>query len=125
MNTPRASYDDTPAEGVRKFAGPQTSAASVGSLNRPRSPKMQRSSSRTRDEASADATPKASGVPTSFGPDSAERSRSARRHKPEETEAEPQGGDDLEEQVDFSTEEAFYAQDQPPEEGLQDDYVVP
>eukprot|EP00971_Amphidinium_carterae_P128216 2540051-Amphidinium_carterae.1 len=59
MNTPRASYENDPAEGVRKFAGPTTRASSLGSLNRPRSPK--RSSSRTRGEASADATPKASG----------------------------------------------------------------
>eukprot|EP00971_Amphidinium_carterae_P282717 5612670-Amphidinium_carterae.1 len=27
MNTPRASYDDDPAEGVRKFAGPPTRAS--------------------------------------------------------------------------------------------------
>eukprot|EP00971_Amphidinium_carterae_P161099 3194461-Amphidinium_carterae.1 len=95
MNTPRASYDGTPAEGARKFTG---RAASTGSLNRPRSPKMQRTSSRTRGEASADTTPKTSGVPTSFGPDSAERSRSARRQKPEEVEVEPQGGGDPGEQ---------------------------
>eukprot|EP00971_Amphidinium_carterae_P194249 3854500-Amphidinium_carterae.1 len=123
MNTPRASYDDTPAEGVRKFAGPQNRASSVGSLNRPRSPKPQRSSSRTRGEASGDTTPRTSGDPTSFGPDSAERSRSARRQKPEEAEAEPQGGDDMGDQVDFSAEEA--PQDQPPDDEFLDDDDIP
>eukprot|EP00971_Amphidinium_carterae_P341785 6480784-Amphidinium_carterae.1 len=126
MSTPRTSYEDPPEEGVRKFVGPQNRAASVGSLNKPRSPRAQRSNSRARGEASADATPKASGVPTSFGPDSAERSRSARRQRPEEAEVEPQGGEDPGEQADFSTEEV--AQDLPPEQGeevFHDDEVIP
>eukprot|EP00971_Amphidinium_carterae_P047193 929475-Amphidinium_carterae.1 len=126
MGTPRTSYEGQHEEGVRKFIGPQNRAASVGSLNRPRSPRAQRSNSRTRREASADATPKASGVPTSFGPDSAERSRSARRQRPEEADVEPQGGEDPGEQVDFSTEEV--AQDQPPEqedERFHEDEAIP
>eukprot|EP00971_Amphidinium_carterae_P338395 6475698-Amphidinium_carterae.1 len=88
-------------------------------LNRPRSPKPQRSNSRTRGEASEDATPNASGVPTTFGPDTSERSRSARRQRQEETDKEPQGGEDLGEQVDFSAED-------PPEseQGFQDDEVT-
>eukprot|EP00971_Amphidinium_carterae_P126354 2503144-Amphidinium_carterae.1 len=126
MNTPRTSYVEPPAEGVRKFAGPQNRAARVGSLNRPRSPRAQRSSSRTRREASADATPRTSGAPTTFGPDSSERSRSGRRQRPEEADVEPQGGEDPGEQVDFSAEEA--AQDHPPEqeeEGFHDDDAIP
>eukprot|EP00971_Amphidinium_carterae_P164732 3265771-Amphidinium_carterae.1 len=126
MGTPRTSYEDQPEEGVRKFYGPQTRAASIGSLNRPRSPKAQRSNSRTRREASADATPRASGAPTSFGPDSAERSRSARRQRPEEADVEPQGGVDPGEQVDFSTEEVV--QDQPPEQeedGFHEEEAIP
>eukprot|EP00971_Amphidinium_carterae_P342905 6482367-Amphidinium_carterae.1 len=124
MNTPRSSDEETPQGGVRKFAGPQKRAASVGSLNKPRSPPPQRGNSRTRGEASTDATPKASGIPTSFGPDSSGRSRSARRQRQEETDQEPQGVDDLGEQADYSTEEVV--QDDPfqDEEGFQDDEVV-
>eukprot|EP00971_Amphidinium_carterae_P352618 6492677-Amphidinium_carterae.1 len=109
MNTPRGSRNDdpaegdNPAEGVRKFAGPAR-ATSLGSLNKPRSPRTQRSNSRTRGEASADATP-GSGVPTSFGPDSTERSRSARRQRPDDATAEPQGEDDPGDDVDFTPEE--------------------
>eukprot|EP00971_Amphidinium_carterae_P093418 1848656-Amphidinium_carterae.1 len=120
MNTPRASYEEAPAEGVRRFAGPQffflNRASSVGSLNRPRSPRAQRSHSRRRREESADATPRTSGVPTTFGPDSSDRSRSGRRQRPEEADMEPQGGEDPGEQADFSVDEA--AQDHPPEQDL-------
>eukprot|EP00971_Amphidinium_carterae_P034996 689102-Amphidinium_carterae.1 len=120
MNTPRASYDGTPAEGARKFTG---RAASIGSLNKPRSPNPQMPSSRTRGEASGDVTPRTSGVPTSFGPDSAERSRSARRQKPDEADNEPQGGGDPGEQVDFSDGEA--QQEHPPDEEFEGEEGIP
>eukprot|EP00971_Amphidinium_carterae_P302260 6005866-Amphidinium_carterae.1 len=109
MYTPRMSYEDPPSGGVRRFVGPHNRAASAGSLNKPRSPKPQRASSRTRRG----------------------ESRSARRQRQEEADQEPQGGDDREDrdpgdQVDFSAEEAI--PEEPPEneeEGFHDDEVVP
>eukprot|EP00971_Amphidinium_carterae_P116787 2313033-Amphidinium_carterae.1 len=112
MNTPRGSHDDGLVEGVRRFSGPQNRATSSGSTHRPRSPKPPRSNSRPRGETSGDSTPRTNTVPTSFGPDSTERSRSARRQRPDEAETEPRGGEDPGEQVDFSTEEM--QQDLPP-----------
>eukprot|EP00971_Amphidinium_carterae_P067448 1335658-Amphidinium_carterae.1 len=119
MNTPRVYYGDSPSGGVKKVIGSRGRALSVGSLNRPKSPKPLRTSSRSRPSCQADgarrgeslgAMPKASGLPTELGPDSSGRSRSARRQRPDEPNEVPEGGDDRKDHdflddVDFAGEE--------------------
>eukprot|EP00971_Amphidinium_carterae_P287711 5711955-Amphidinium_carterae.2 len=94
-------------------------------MNRPKSPKPPRASSRTRASQPAEGPlPKASGLPTEFGPVSSERSRSARRQRPDEA---PEGGDDQHDRdfvddVDYTEEDV--TQEQVPveaEEGFHDD----
>eukprot|EP00971_Amphidinium_carterae_P283218 5622819-Amphidinium_carterae.1 len=93
-------------------------------MNRPKSPKPLRSSSRSRASRQADGArrgeslgpmPKTSGLPTEFGPDSSERSRSARRQRSEESNQVPEGGDDQQDR-DFADDVDFTEEDVIPEE---------
>eukprot|EP00971_Amphidinium_carterae_P258687 5134385-Amphidinium_carterae.1 len=107
MNTPRVYHEDSPSGGVKKVIGPRGQALSVGhvgNMNRPVSPKPQRTSSRTRTSRQAGGSrrgeslgpmPSASGLPTEFGPDSSGRSRSARRQRQDGSNMGPEGGDDM------------------------------
>eukprot|EP00971_Amphidinium_carterae_P197645 3922624-Amphidinium_carterae.2 len=140
VNTPRMHYgnmQDTPAGGARRLgATPKSRAFSVGSgsMNKPRSPMppprtgTRSSSSRQARTAergeSQGSMPSTGGLPTELGPGSSERSRSARRQKPEA----PEGGDDREEHA-FVDDIDFTAEDVVPEvipeaeeeEGFRDD----
>eukprot|EP00971_Amphidinium_carterae_P055085 1085461-Amphidinium_carterae.2 len=140
MNTPRVYHEDSPSGGVKKVIGPRGRALSVGSLNKPMSPKAcpkpQRTSSRSRASCQVDgarrgeslgAMPRASGLPTEFGPDSFGRSRSARRQRPDESSEVPEGGDDQKDH-DFVVDVDFTEEDDIPEvipehkeEGFHDD----
>eukprot|EP00971_Amphidinium_carterae_P001482 29663-Amphidinium_carterae.1 len=69
--------------------------------------------------------PSASGLPTQFGPDSSGRSRSARRQRPEESSAAPEGEEDLQDHdfvddIDFAEEDVM-PEVIPEEEGFRDD----